>query len=156
MLAAATGIALAQSPTPPKQLIDLASARQMIDAAEGVARKLNASVGIAVVDANGDLVMSVRLDGAPSRGVTSSQGKARAALLFGVPTKQVQDAIAAGHPMETTLTAPLDGVAELTTYQGGLPIVRDGRVIGAIGVGGSTGPGDERIAQAGLAALVAK
>lgn len=89
------------------------------------------------MDANGDLVLSIRLDGTSDRAVTSSQGKARAALLFGMATKQLQDAMAAGKTVEAKLTAPVNGAAELTLMQGGLPIIRDGKVIGGIGVGGS-------------------
>jgi glc operon protein GlcG len=125
----------------------------MAAAAELEAGKANARVGIAVVDANGDLVFSERLDGASARGVISAQGKARAALLFGQPTKQVQDAIAAGKPVQATVTPPAAGAAEITINQGGLPILKDGKVIGGIGVGGSASSEDERFAQAGLNAL---
>jgi glc operon protein GlcG len=140
----------------PIQYIDLATARTMVNAAEEAAKKANVHVAIAVVDANGDLVLSVRLDGAWDKSVTSCQGKARAAVLFGVPTKQVQDAIAAGEAVEAKLTPPVSGAAELTLWQGGLPIIRDGKVIGGIGVGGSPSPQDEKIAQAGIDAISKK
>jgi glc operon protein GlcG len=147
---------LAQAPAPargqaaPAQLIDLATAKKMIAAAEAEASKANAKVGIAVVDANGDLVATLRLDGASSQGVASSEGKARAALLFGVPTKQIQDAIAAGKPIQANVTTPPRGANELVINQGGLPIIKNGKVIGAIGVGGAASSEDERFAQAGI------
>lgn len=125
----------------------------MANAAEDAAKKANVHVGIAIIDANGDLVLSLRMDGASDKAVISCQGKARAALLFGVPTKQVQDAIAAGKPVETKIIPPASGAAELTIWQGGLPIIRDGKVIGGIGVGGSPSPEDEKIAQTGLDAI---
>lgn len=100
-------------------------------------KKANAHVGIAVVGANGDLVLSIRLEGTPDEAVTSSQGKARAALLFGMSTKQLQDAMAAGKTVEARLTAPVNGAAELTLMQDGLPIIREGKVISGIGVGGA-------------------
>jgi glc operon protein GlcG len=140
----------------PVQYIDLATARTIANAAEEAAKKAKVHVAIAVVDANGDLVLSVRLDGAWDKAVTSCQGKARAAVLFGVPTKQVQDAIAAGKTVEAKLIPPVSGAAELTIWQGGLPIIRDGRVIGGIGVGGSPSPQDEKIAQAGIDAISTK
>src|SRR5437870_5655467 len=71
--------------------IDLATARKALAAAEATAAAENARVAIVVVDANGDVVTSVRLDGAAGVAVTSAEGKARAAILFGLPTKQLQD-----------------------------------------------------------------
>jgi glc operon protein GlcG len=138
------------------QSIDLATAKKMVAAAEAAALKVDAKVGIAVVDANGDLVFSERLDGASARGVTSAQGKARAALLFGLPTKQVQDLIAAGKPVPANVTVPPGGATELTINQGGLPILKDGKVIGGIGAGGSASSEDERFAQAGIDAISGK
>jgi glc operon protein GlcG len=73
-------------------------------------------------------------------------------VLFGLPTKQVGDALKAGTPLTATLTQPVSG-AELTIVQGGLPIVKDGKVIGGIGAGGSASSEDERFAQAGLDAV---
>lgn len=150
-------LAHAQAPARPQapavQLIDAASAKKMIAAAEEAALKANAKVGISVVDANGDLVASLRIDGASSQGVTSSQGKARAALLFGLPTKQIQDYIAAGKPVPANVTIPPRGALELVINQGGLPIVKDGKVVGAIGVGGAASSDDERFAQAGIDAV---
>src|SRR6187455_358185 len=63
-----------------------ATARKIVAAAEQTANAAGAKVAIAVVDINGDLVALSRLDGATSRAVVSAQGKARAAILFGVPT----------------------------------------------------------------------
>ena len=85
------------------------------------------------------------MDGASARAVTSSQGKARAALLLGVPTKEAQDAIAAGKPLPVTLTSPPAGAWEITIGQGGLPIMKDGKVVAAMGCGGSLPANDEKI-----------
>src|ERR1700679_708202 len=145
--------AQAQAPASNPQTIDLATAKKMVAAAEQEAVKANAKVGIAVVDSNGDLVFSERLDGASARGVTRSQGKARAALLFGLPTKQVQDIIASGKPVQAMITTPAADAAVLVINQGGLPILKDGKVIGGIGVGGSASSEDERFAQAGINAV---
>ena len=136
------------APAAKPQTIDLATAKKMVLAAEQEALKANARVGIAVVDSNGDVVYSERLDGASARGTISAQGKARAALLFGLPTKQVQDIIASGRPVQTMVTIPPTGASEFTINQGGLPILKDGKVIGGIGVGGSASSEDERFAQA--------
>lgn len=146
----------ARPQTPATQQIDLATAKKMLAAAEEAAVKAGAKVGIAIVDANGDLVASLRLDGASAQGVSSSQGKARAALLFGLPTKQIQDLIAAGKPVPATVTIPPRGANELVINQGGLPIIKDGKVIGAIGAGGAASADDERFAQAGIDAVFPK
>src|SRR3954468_8371264 len=108
--------------------VDGATAEKMVAAAEAAAMALNAPMAIAVVDSNGDLVYFERMDGASARAVTSSQGKARAALLFGKPTKEVQDAMTAGKPISATITSPAAGAWELTIGQGGLPIIKDGKV----------------------------
>jgi glc operon protein GlcG len=136
---------------PPVQGIDLATAKKMVAAAEAAATAANVKVGIAVVDVNGDLVDFVRMDGASARGVTSAQGKARAAILFGMSGKAVQEAAAAGTPISMKVTTPPAGAWEVTIQQGGLPVIKDGKVVAAIGVGGANI--DEPVAQAGLDAL---
>jgi glc operon protein GlcG len=144
----------AQSQPPaPKQGIDVTTAKKMVVAAEAAATAANAHVAIAVVDIDGDLVYFERMDGASSMAVTTSQGKARAALMFGMPTKEVQDAVAAGKPISTTITAPASGAWELTPRQGGLPILKDGKVVAAIACGGSAPAMDEKFAQAGIDAI---
>lgn len=133
--------------------VDAATAKKMVAAAEAAAMAANAPVAIAVVDGNGDLVAFERMDGASARAVTSSQGKARAALLLGVPTKEAQDSMAAGKPLPVTLTAPPAGAWELTIGQGGLPILKDGKVVAAMGCGGSAPANDEKFCQAGINAM---
>jgi glc operon protein GlcG len=143
-----------QAAAPAKPVgVDAATAKKMIAAAEAAALAANAQVAIAVVDGNGDLVYFERMDGASARAVTSSQGKARAALLLGVPTKEAQDAIAAGKPLPVTLTSPPAGAWEITIGQGGLPIMKDGKVVAAMGCGGSLPANDEKFCQAGINAM---
>ena len=154
--APAPGAPAAQAPQPPKQNIDVATAKKMVAASEAAAAAANARVAISVVDANGDLVFFERMDGAAPRAVTSSQGKARAAVLFGLPTKDLQEAVVAGKPIAGTLTAPAAGAWELTLVQGGLPIMKDGKVTAAIACGGSSSANDEKFAQAGIDAMSSK
>ena len=142
--------AAAQPPSP----IDAATARKILAAAEQTASAASAKVAIAVVDVNGDLVALSRLDGASSRAVASAQGKARAAILFGVPTKHVSDAIAAGTPLPVTLTPAGVGTSGIVTNQGGVPLFIDGKLAGAVGVGGSSSAEDERFATSGVEAAV--
>ena len=68
-------------------------------------------------------------------------------------TKLVQDAIASGKPITARVTTPPLGAWWLTPAQGGVPIIRGGQVIAAVGAGGSPPPTDERIAQAGVDAV---
>jgi glc operon protein GlcG len=136
----------------PAQL-DFATAKKAADATEAAAVAADAKVAIAVVDANGDLVYFRRMDGTAGVPVTASQAKARAAILFGVPTKSLQDAVAAGTPVSATVTPAAATGAPIMAVQGGLPILKAGKVIGAIGVGGSTSQNDEIFAQAGIDAI---
>lgn len=134
-------------------LMDLATAKKAVDTAEAAATAGNARVAIAVVDANGDLVYFRRMDGAAAVAVTSSQGKARAAILFGMPTKAVADAAAAGTPVSATITPSGAGAFALQIQQGGIPIMKNGKVIGGIGAGGSAPANDEAFAKAGADAV---
>jgi glc operon protein GlcG len=125
----------------------------MVVAAEAAARAAGSNVAIAVVDANGDLVYFHRMDGAAGQAVTSSQGKARAAILFGVPTTVAAQAGAAGTALSLTLTPSGAAAQPLQIQQGGLPLIRNGQVIAGIGVGGAAPAQDEVFAQAGLDAV---
>jgi glc operon protein GlcG len=136
-------------PGPPPAALDLATARKAMAAAEAAAAAENARVTIAIVDANGDLVMLTRLDGVRGVAVTSAEGKARAAILFGVSTAQIQDAIAANQAISVKVTMPQLGGFEITPVRGGIPIVKDGKVVGGIGAGGAAPNIDEKVAQAG-------
>lgn len=138
---------------PPAQ-ISLAVAKAIVAAAEAAAVKEGATVAIAVVDANGDLVAFQRLDGASGRGVVSAESKARTAILFGVPTKVVQDAVDAGTPFSATLTpTSAPGTSDVWIRQGGIPLIRDGKVVGGVGAGGASPAQDEAVAKAGAAAF---
>jgi glc operon protein GlcG len=134
-------------------MLDAATARKAMAAAEAAAASAMANVAIAIVDANGDLAMLHRLEGARGVAVTSAEGKARAAILFGLPTSQVQEAIAANQPVPARVPMPPLGCFDLTPARGGVPIVKDGKVIGAVGVGGAAPMVDEQIAQAGVDAV---
>jgi glc operon protein GlcG len=134
-------------------MLDIATAKKAMAAAEAAAAAGSFNVAIAIVDANGDLVMLHRLDGARGVAVTSAEGKARAAILFGVPTSQVQEAMAANQPITVRVTNPPLGGFEITPARGGLPIIKDGKVVGGIGAGGSAPTNDEKAAQAGIDAI---
>lgn len=142
--------------------INLADAKKMVAATAAAATKADWNVAIAVVDANGDLVYFERMDGAHDRAVTSALGKARAAVMFGVPGRVVQDAIVAGQPVTVTITAPQAWPWEILPQAGGLPILKNGKVVAGIGVGGARPTpaeaaagknADEEFAKVGIAAI---
>lgn len=128
--------------------ISLEQAKVVLAAAEAEAAKQNFTVAIAVVDTAGNLVAYVKRDNTQIASVNVSQGKAYTAVGFKRPTKALQDTLAAGGVGLRTLT--LDGVV---AAEGGIPLVKDGRIIGAIGVSGMTSEQDGVVAAAGVAAL---
>jgi glc operon protein GlcG len=128
--------------------ITLAQAKKVLAAAEAEAVKQNFPMAIAIVDTGDNLVAYAKLDHTQNASVTISQGKARTAVNFKRPTKALQDAVAGGGVGLRTLT--LDGVV---AAEGGVPIIVNGQVIGAIGVSGMTSEQDGLVAAAGIAAL---
>jgi glc operon protein GlcG len=149
----------APRPTPapvPPQTMDLATARKMATVAEAAAAAMSAHVAVCVLDTNGDIVLLERMDGGTRVPVSPAQGKARSVLLFGIPTGQIADAMRDNKPVPVTLKTPPAGGGDLTLLRGGLPVMKDGKMIGAIGVGGSTSENDEKFAQAGIDAITAK
>ena len=133
--------------TPYGAPIDIAAAKKAMAAAEAEATKNNWGVAIAIVDSGANLVMLHRLDNAQLSSVRIAEQKARTAAEFRRPTKVFEDAVAAGGVGLRVLTFGAS-VAE-----GGVPIVADGKLIGAIGVSGVQSHQDAEVAQAGADAL---
>jgi uncharacterized protein GlcG (DUF336 family)/mannose-6-phosphate isomerase-like protein (cupin superfamily) len=133
-----------------KKGITLDGARRAIAASVAAARAKQAPGGvIAVVDDGGNLVALERIDGSFAAGASISIGKARTAALFKRPTKAFEDTINGGR---TAMAALPDSF--FTPLQGGVPIVVDGQIVGAIGVSGAASKEqDEELAIAGAAAL---
>ena len=120
-------------------------ARGAIDKAESLGIRISA----AVCDAGGRLVAFQRMDGAIWAGAYGSQGKAVASAAFGQPSGNMTER--ADHPTFRGIVAAEGG--HIFLGQGGVPIIRDGAVIGGCGVGGGTGQQDEDCAQAGVGTL---
>jgi uncharacterized protein GlcG (DUF336 family) len=128
--------------------ITLENAKKVAAAALEEARANQWTMAVAVVDTHGDLVYFEKMDGTPLGSTVVCQDKARSAARFKRPTKAFQDMLASGG----------DGVRVLrikgaVPVEGGLPILNDGMVIGAVGLSGGTSPQDGQCAQAGLGAL---
>ncbi len=126
-----------------KKELTLEGARQIIAAATMEARRDNVGGTIAVVDEGGNLIAVERLDGTFAASGNISIGKARTAAIFKRPTKAFEEIIRGGR-------TPMIALSDFTPLQGGVPIMLDGQVIGAIGVSGAaSAQRDEEIAQAG-------
>jgi glc operon protein GlcG len=124
-------------------------AKKVMAAAEAEAIKNNWSMVITILDTGGNRVMMERMDNAVLAAISVSEGKARTAVGFRRPSKAIDDAIAGGGAALRLLSIQGEGVF----VQGGLPIVVDGKVVGAIGASGGASQQDEQVAQAGLNAL---
>jgi len=136
-------------PNPYGPPIRVDNARKAATAAVAEARKNNWTMAVAVVDPNGDLVYYEKMDNTQLGSSQVSIGKARSAARFKRPTKAFQDAVAAGGVGLRVLG--LEGAVPL---EGGIPIVVDGKIIGAIGVSGDSSDHDGVCAQAGVNALM--
>ena len=130
--------------------ITIEQAKKAMLAAEAEARKNNWAVVISIVDNGGHLVALQRLD-AQTASIEIATGKATTAAAFRRPTKSLEDGLAAGGAGLRILS-----VKSATALQGGVPIMLDGKIIGAIGVSGVTAAQDEVVAMAGAAAVAAK
>ena len=122
-------------------------AKKVAEAAASYAKANGAAGNIAVVDEGGHLLYFMRLDGSFAAGANVSIGKARTSATFKKPTKEFEDIINQGR---FTMTA----LPDFTPLQGGVPIVHEGQVVGAIGVSGAkSAQKDEDDAKAGAAAI---
>ncbi len=149
----AAGTVLAQqpaaAPTPPYgPAITLDQAKRVMAAAELEAAKNSWQVAITILDSGGNLVMFHKIDNAQLSAVTTSEGKARTALEFKLPSKALDDAIANGGAGMRLLA-----LKDITPLQGGLLILVDGKIIGAIGVSGALSAQDDQVAKTGADAL---
>jgi uncharacterized protein GlcG (DUF336 family) len=140
--------ALAQMPNPYGAPISLESAKKAAAAAAAEARKNNWNMAIAITDTAGDLVYLEKMDATQTGSVMIALDKARAAAQFKRPTKVFQDVVAGGGGGLRIL-----GLRGAVPVDGGLPIVMDGKIVGAIGVSGAAGDQDAQCSKAGVDAL---
>lgn len=128
--------------------LDLNDAKRVAEAAEAEAKKNNWPVVIAIVDVAGHLLYLQRNDGAQLGSIDVALGKATTAALFRRPTKDWEERLAEGRL--GYLSFP-----NRTLLEGGVPVLVDGEVVGAVGVSGVKSSEDAQIARAGVAALSA-
>ena len=136
--------ALAQMPNPYGTAISLENAKKAAAPALAEAAKNNWRVAVAIVGPGGALIYYEKMDNTQLGSAEVAIDKARTAALFKRPTKAFQDALAAGGEGLRILT--LKGVV---AAEGGIPLVMDGKIVGAIGVSGATSAQDAQCAKAG-------
>lgn len=129
-----------------RPMLTLDDCRKISAAAEAEAKKNNWNVAIAIVDAAGGLVLFQKGDGARPSNVDFAIAKARTAARYQRPTKALDSAVTSGRVQFLATDA--------LPIEGGVPIVVNGQIIGAVGVSGATSAQDAQVAMAGIAALV--
>jgi glc operon protein GlcG len=134
---------------PAKKWLNLDAIKTMVAAAEAEAQKRNVQVTICIVDDSGNLLFLQKADGAGINTIQFAQKKARAAAIYGRPSKDQADQLKNGNLQ--VLVFP-----DAFPNQGGVPIKVDGRTIGGIAASGAASEVDEAIAQAGIDALLKK
>ena len=140
--------ALAQSSTPYSTPIGTDAAKKIASAAIAECKKNNWFMAVAVTDNNGDLVHFEKMDNTQIGSINVSIGKAKSAALFRRPTKAFQDVLAAGG--EGLRILALQGAVPI---EGGLPIIVDGKIIGAVGCSGGSSAQDGQACKAGIDGL---
>jgi uncharacterized protein GlcG (DUF336 family) len=130
--------------------LTLADARTVIEAAEAKAGEVGQPMNIAVVDVGGNLVAHVRMDGAWLGSIDISINKAWTARAFDIPTKHLGEN---SQPGQDFYGINASNLGKVMILAGGIPLTRDGQVVGAIGVSGGTGKQDQAVAEAGAASF---
>src|ERR1044071_5566544 len=130
--------------------ITLADARRIIAAAEQKAATIGQPMNIAVADAGGNLVAHVRMDGAWIGSIDISINKAFTSRAFDIATKDLAEHSQSGGQF---FGIHASNGGRVMIFAGGVPLERDGRVVGAVGVSGGSGEQDHAVAEAGAAAF---
>ncbi len=133
--------------TPYGPPISLARAQAIIHAAVAEAKKRNWKMNVAVADSGGNLVAFQRMDGAMLASIQIAEHKARAAATFRRPTKVFEDGV---QLMHLNYLLAFDGII---ASRGGIPLIDQGVIIGAIGCSGGTDSQDEIVSEAGAAVV---
>jgi glc operon protein GlcG len=137
--------------TPYGAPIGLEAAKKAMAAAEAEAVKNNWPMAIVILDSTGHIVMLHRLDNTQYGSIRVAEDKAHTALDFRRPSKVFEDLVAQGGIGMRTL-----GLRGATPLEGGVPIIADGKIIGAVGVSGATAQQDGQVAKIGADTAAAK
>jgi len=128
--------------------VTLDQAKRAMAAAELEAMKNSWQVAIAILDSGGNMVMFHKIDNTQLSASEGAEGKARTSLQFKRPSKALDDAIAAGGGGMRLLA-----LKDITPLEGGIPLVANGAIVGAIGVSGALSAQDAQVAKAGADTL---
>ena len=131
-------------------MITLEDARRIITAAETKAKEIGQPMNIAVADAGGNLVAHIRMDNAWIGSIDISIKKAWTSRAFDIATKDLADNSQSGDQF-FGIHASNNG--KVMIFAGGVPLKKDGKVVGAIGVSGGSGEQDHAVAEAGAKAF---
>jgi uncharacterized protein GlcG (DUF336 family) len=131
-------------------VIDLETARKVIAAAEKKAAEIGQPMNIAVVDAGGNLVAHVRMDGAWIGSIDISINKAFTSRAFDIATKDLAQHSQSGSQF---FGIHASNHGRIMIFAGGIPLKEKGKVVGAIGVSGGSGEQDHAVAEAGAAVV---
>jgi uncharacterized protein GlcG (DUF336 family) len=131
-------------------MITLDDARRVISAAEKKAREIGQPMNIAVVDAGGNLVSHIRMDGAWLGSIDISINKAFTARAFDTSTAELAQN---SQPGQQFFGIHVSNHGRVMIFAGGIPLNRIGSIIGAIGVSGGSGSQDDAVARAGASAI---
>ncbi len=131
-------------------MVTLADARRVIAAGEKRAAEIGQPMNIAVADAGGNLVAHARMDGAWLGSIDISIHKAYTARAFDIATKDLAEHSQSGGQF---FGIHASNGGRIMIFAGGIPLRRDGRVVGAVGVSGGSGDQDHAVAEAAAAAF---
>jgi uncharacterized protein GlcG (DUF336 family) len=132
------------------QTISLSDAKRMLTAAEAKAASMGIAYNIAVVDAGGHLVAFVRQDDALIGSIDLAIDKAVTSRIFDMPTAKLATLAQSGKPL---FGIQESNAGKVVVFGGGMPILNEGKIIGAIGTSAGTVEQDIAVAEAGIAAL---
>lgn len=131
-------------------MVKLEDARRIIAAAEVKAKELGQPMNIAVVDEGGNLVSHARMDGAWIGSIDVSINKAFTSRAFDISTQALGENSQPGQQFYGILTS---NHGRVMVFAGGVPLTRDGRIVGAVGISGGSGEQDQAVAESAAAAF---
>ena len=132
-----------------KSTITIEAAKAMIEASEAKAREIGVPMCTAIADPDGNLKAFSRMDGAALLSIKIAQDKAYTAIAFGLSTKDWWQFIKDDGPLLHGITH----AERLVIYEGGIPVQKDGEIVGGIGVSGGYYTQDQECAEAGIEAF---
>ena len=133
-----------QTPATPPARITLEEAKKAVDAAEAEARRNNWNLAFVIADAEGTPIYVRRMDGVPKRNYDVAMNKISTSIKSGMHTVDYAAAVRAGR---------IPAIEGAFTFEGGLLLRRDGKIVGAFSASGATGAQDAQAVKAGMAAI---